>query len=61
MIEEGPHYHRAAEAAAAILSFHVDPSRPKAEQFGKILFTVLAAIYATEADRDASRFQHSNN
>ena len=61
MIDEGPRYRRAAEATAEILNLHFDPSKPKAELFGKILFTVLAAIHAAEKDLNASRFDPSKN
>jgi hypothetical protein len=61
MPDDGPRYRRAAEATAEILNLHFDPSRPKAELFGKILFTILAAIYAAEEDRNASRLYPSEN
>ena len=61
MIDEGPRYHHSAQAAAEILNLHFDASRPKAELFGKILFTILAAIYAAEEDLDASRLRPSSN
>jgi hypothetical protein len=58
---EGPRYHRAAAAAAEILNLHFDPSKPKAELFGKILFTILAAMYAADEDLNTSRLRPSNN
>jgi hypothetical protein len=61
VIDEGPRYHHAGAAAAEILNLHFDPSKPKAELFGKILFTNLAAIYAADEDVHASRFEPSQN
>ena len=43
MCDEGqsPRYHRSAQAAAEILNLHLDPSKPKAELFGKNLYAYM--------------------
>jgi hypothetical protein len=61
MIEEGPRYHRSAEATAAILNLYFDSERPKAELYGKILFVILAAMHAAEDDLFWCRIEPSDN
>jgi hypothetical protein len=55
MYDEGPRYRRSAQAAVEIINQHCDPALAKAEQFSRILYTILAAIYAAEAELSASR------
>jgi hypothetical protein len=45
----GPRYDHSAAAAAEILQF-VDSTQPNALLFGKILFSILRALYNAEAE-----------
>jgi hypothetical protein len=57
----GCRYDSAAIAAAEILNRHFDPSQPKAVLFGRILFTVLDAIYRAESELNGSRWEPGEN
>ncbi len=62
MTQEGPRYHRAAEASAHIVNLlSGDWPGGKADLFGRVLFVILDAIYAAERDVNARRFEPSNN
>lgn len=55
MNENGPRYDHAARAAAEWLNLH-DPSECKAQQFGRLLFLILSAMY--EAERELAEMRH---
>lgn len=58
----GPRYDRAAAASAYILNMNLaDPSLPKAEAFGKILFVILDAMYLAEEELRRGRMSPSPN
>lgn len=57
----GPRYDYSAAAAAEILNLHFDPSQPKAVLFGRILFTILNAMYRAEAELSGARWEPSEN
>jgi hypothetical protein len=62
MIEEGPRYHRAAEASAHIVNLlSGDHPGGKADLFSRVLFAVLQAMDAAERDLDARRREPSSN
>jgi hypothetical protein len=54
-------YDRASRAAATILNQYFDPSKPKYWLHGKILMTILDAIYEFEEGFERSRIKPSNN
>jgi hypothetical protein len=56
----GPRYEHAAKAAAEWLNLH-DPSECKAQQFGRLLFLILSAIYAAEEEISGIRYEPSEN
>ena len=60
MCENGPKYDNAARAAAEIVNL-LNPSEPKAVQYGRILFTILHAMYAADDGVTGRRFQPSDN
>lgn len=57
----GPLYDYSAAATAEILNLHFDASQPKAILFGRILFTILNAMVAAEAELNQARFDPSVN
>jgi hypothetical protein len=57
----GPRYDYSAAAAAEILNLHFDPSQPKELLFGRILFTILRAMDAAQAELDRGRPEPSIN
>jgi hypothetical protein len=57
----GPRYDYSAAAAAEILNLHFDPSQPKAVLYGRILFTILNAMYMAEEEINAIRYEPSDN
>ena len=57
----GPRYDHSAAAAAEILNLHFDPSQPKAVLFGRILFTILAAMNRAEDEVRELRWEPSEN
>jgi hypothetical protein len=57
----GPRYDYSAAAAAEILNLHFDPSQPKAVLYGRILFTILNAMYLAECELAEARSQPSEN
>ena len=61
MSEEGPRYHRAAECAATICNLYLNTDMPKAQAYGRILYAILAAIYAAEDDLGRTRPEPSEN
>ncbi len=62
MIEEGPRYHRAAEASAHICNLLSD-NYPggKVQLYGRILFLILEAMYQAESELHQSRLTPSEN
>lgn len=62
MIEEGPRYHRAAEATAHIVNLLAgDHPGGKAQLYGRILFLILEAMNRASDDLGDSRYQPSRN
>ncbi len=59
MRDEGPRYRWAAHAAAEIVNLHMPSNECTAVVFGRILFTILAAMY--EADQELNRLTPSEN
>lgn len=57
----GPRYDYSAAAAAEILNLHFDPSQPKAVLFGRILYTILNAMYRAEEELGWARREPSEN
>ena len=57
----GPRYDYSAAAAAEILNLHFDPSQPKAVLYGRILFTILNAMYLADAELNRVRFEPADN
>jgi hypothetical protein len=57
----GPRYDYSAAAAAEILNLHFDPSQPKAVLYGRILFTILNAMYRADEEINSTRFEPSDN
>ncbi len=54
-MSNGPRYDHAAAAAARIVSLRLGSSEPGAEEFGKILFMVLDAMYAADRELNSGR------
>jgi hypothetical protein len=59
--DNGPRYDWSAAAAAEILNLYFDPSQPKAVLFGRILFTILNAMYKAEEEINGIRYEPSEN
>jgi hypothetical protein len=57
----GPRYFYSAAAAAEILNLHFDPSEPKAVLYGRILFTILNAMYQADEELNAIRWEPGEN
>ncbi len=57
----GPRFDYAAAATCEILNLHFDPSQPKAVLYGRILYTILNAMYLAEAELNAGRREPSEN
>jgi hypothetical protein len=47
-------FRRSLEAASEIVAQHCDPALAKPERLSRITYTILAAIYAAEADLNTS-------
>lgn len=56
----GPRYDHAARAAAQWLNLH-DPGECKAQQFGRLIFLILDAMYKADAELNGVRFEPSEN
>ena len=61
MKNDGPRYDHAAAAAAQIVNLHLGTDQPKAVVYGKILYIVLASIYAAEREVNDQRIEPSRN
>lgn len=61
MSENGPRYDMASAATAEILNLHFDPFQPKAVLYGRILFTILSAMYRAEEELSEARLKPSVN
>ena len=61
MSDNGPRYDWSAKAAAEIINLHIDPAQPKAQQFGRILFTILNAMYRADDELRLRQFIPSDN
>jgi hypothetical protein len=57
----GPRYDHSAAAAAEIINLHFDPSEPKAIRFGRILFTVLEAMYRADEELRGNEHERYGN
>ena len=57
----GPKYDYSAAAAAEILNLHFDTSQTKAVLYGRILFTILNAMYMAEAELREISWEPSEN
>jgi hypothetical protein len=57
----GPRYDFSAAAAAEILNLHFDPAQPKAVLYGRILRTILHAVYAAEEELADARWEPGMN
>jgi hypothetical protein len=57
----GPRYDYSAAAAAEILNLHFDPAQPKAVLYGRILFTILNAMYLAEAELRRAHWEPGEN
>jgi hypothetical protein len=60
-VGNGPKYDHSAAAAAEILNLHFDPSEPKAILYGRILFTILNAMYRADEELNAIRWEPADN
>lgn len=61
MSDNGPRYDWSAAAAAEILNLHFQADEPKAVIYGRILFTILNAMYKAEAEISGLRYVPSEN
>ena len=61
VVGEDNRYDRAARATATILNQYFDPSKPKYWLYGRILMTILDAIYQFEEEFERSRIEPSDN
>jgi len=57
----GPRYDYSAAAAAEILNLYFDSSQPKSILYGRILYTILNAMYQAEEDLARARREPSEN
>lgn len=57
----GPRYDWSARAAAEVLNLHLDSSQSKTVLFGRILYTILNAMYRAEEELGAARWEPSEN
>jgi hypothetical protein len=58
--DDGPRYRYSAKAAAEIVNL-LDEREPKAVQFGRILYTILRAMYQAEEELKIDLYLPSDN
>ena len=57
----GPRYDWSAKAAAEIINLHIDATHPKAVVYGRILFTILNAMYRADDELRLRQLTPSDN
>lgn len=60
MADNGPRYDHALRAAAEVISV-LKLSEPEAEQFGRVLFLILDAMYAADAELNGRIYEPSED
>ncbi len=60
MSDNGPRHFHASRAAAEIVNL-LNLSEPKAVQFGRVLYTILHAMYEAEGDLTDRLYRPSDN
>ena len=61
MSNNGPRYDWAARVTAEVVNLHVGSDAPKHVLYSRILFLILDAMYAADAEFDKRRFEPSDN